>query len=306
MSNFSINKMRISIIVPIYNRADIVKETLPHILNQPFEDFEVIVVDDGSTDNTLEVLQSIVHPKLKIFTKANAERAAARNFGASKAQGEYLNFFDCDDWMYPNHLTVANEMIVTNNHPPLFHVCYEFKDPQGNVMSKVKTPEEGTAKHLIINNFLACNTVFVKRDIFMQSPFNETRSLSSAEDWELWLRLISRYPIISSNAITFAIQEHDERSLNTISPEKIEARNLELNKSLIQDKPFLKFYKNKVDFFMANSLTFIALSYANTASTKSKAVKYLSKAALTYPPILFSKRYLATTKNIVTKGYFGK
>ena len=200
--------------------------------------------------------------------------------------------------MYSNHLSIAKKIIDYNNNPELLHTCYEFKDEKGNILSKTSVPPEGTANHLIKNNFLACNTVFVRSDIFKQNPFNETRALSSAEDWEIWLRLVSRFPIVNTNEITFAIIEHGERSLNNISPEKIEARNLELNKALAADQPFLNFYGKKSAWFFANSLTFIALSFANHHSTKYKSLSYLSKAFATYPPILFSKRYLATIKNL--------
>lgn len=289
--------MDFSIIVPVYNRGEIVRETLPYILNQDYGDYEVIVVDDGSTDNSLEIIQAISHPRLKVLHKQNEERAAARNYGAKHASGKYVNFFDCDDWMYPNHLSVAKKIIDANKDPELLHVCYEFKNEAGTVTSVVSLPEEGTEKHLIENNFLACNTVFVRRDIFLQNPFNETRALSTGEDWEIWLRLVSRYGIVSSNTVTFAIQEHAGRSLHTISPEKIEARNLAMNHALAADAPFRAFYKGKVNYFMANSLTFIALSYANYRNTKGKAFAYLVKAFLKYPPIIIRKRYLATVKN---------
>lgn len=290
-----------SIIVPVYNRPEIIKETLPLMLSQDYENYEVIAVDDGSTDNSLEVLNSIQHPKLKVYSKTNGERGAARNYGAQKANGKYVNFFDCDDWMYPNHLSVAKKLIDENSDPEVMHTSYEHKDTNGNVLFAMLPPAIGTARKLIYTNFLACNPVFIRRDIFLKNPFNESRKLSSAEDWEIWLRLASRYKIVSTNEVTFAIQEHEERSLNTISPEKIEARNLELNHLLSQDDAFKKFYHDKLDFFYAYSLTFIALNFANNNHTKEKAKSYLAKAFKQHPPIIFTKRYLATLKNTFLK-----
>ncbi|PZF72036.1 glycosyltransferase family 2 protein [Taibaiella soli] len=294
--------MDFSIIVPVYNRGSIVMETLPYILNQNYDNYEVIVVDDGSTDDSLLLLQSVSHPRLKVLHKTNGERAAARNYGAMHASGTYVNFFDCDDWMYPNHLSEAMQVIQKNGSPELLHVCYEFKNTEGKVTEKVSVPPEGTVKHLIKNNFLACNTVFVKRETFLKHRFNENRALSTGEDWEIWLRLVSRYGIVGSNTITFAIQEHEGRSLNTISSERIEARNLAMNEALLADEAFVSFYKKEVNFFIAQSLSFIALSYANNFKTKGKALKYLKQAFIVYPPIiLLSKRFLATAKNILTR-----
>ncbi|MFV0605191.1 MAG: glycosyltransferase family 2 protein [Niabella sp.] len=291
--------MKFSIITPIYNRADIIKETLPHILNQDFDEYEVIVVDDGSTDNTWDVLQSISHDKLRIFRKENGERGAARNYGAKQASGEYLNFFDCDDIMYPNHLKTAWELITSHPDEKLFHVCYDFRDASEQLLSHVQIPKEGTAKHLPYNNFLACNTVFVQRDAFLSNPFSENRVLSTAEDWELWLRLVSRYNIIGTDERTFAIIEHAGRSLNTIAPEKVEQRNLLLNQLLKNDAPFNKYYRQESSFFYAHNLAYIALIFAENDSLKNRARQYLKAAIKEYKLIVFNKRFLAALKNSI-------
>src|SRR6476661_7993594 len=96
--------MLFSVIIPTYNRAQIVRDTIMTVLNQTYRDFEIIVVDDGSTDETQKTVDSITDNRLRYFYKTNEERSVARNFGADKANGEYLIFLDSDDRFEINHL----------------------------------------------------------------------------------------------------------------------------------------------------------------------------------------------------------
>ena len=98
------NQILFSIIVPTYNRAHLISSTLDSILSQTYTDFELLIIDDGSTDNTEEVVQKYLSDKVLYFKKTNGERSAARNYGTSKARGEYLNWIDSDDLIYTNHL----------------------------------------------------------------------------------------------------------------------------------------------------------------------------------------------------------
>src|SRR5437868_10948529 len=100
-----------SIIIPTYNRASVIKKTIDTTLNQSYPGYEVIVVDDGGTDNTEEVIRAIGNNKITYYKKENAERAAARNYGAAMAKGDYLTFVDSDDLLYQNYLETANDCI---------------------------------------------------------------------------------------------------------------------------------------------------------------------------------------------------
>jgi glycosyltransferase involved in cell wall biosynthesis len=93
-----------SIIIPTYNRASIIERAINAVLHQSFEDFEIIVVDDGSTDQTSEIISSIKSPKLTYLYQENKGVCAARNLGASKATGKYLLFYDSDDLLLPSAL----------------------------------------------------------------------------------------------------------------------------------------------------------------------------------------------------------
>lgn len=109
-----------SIIIPTYNRANIVLRAIKAALEQSFEDAEVIVVDDGSTDNTSEIVHSLNHPRLKYIYQQNKGVCAARNFGASVSNGKYLLFYDSDDLLMQTALMDFKNANVEGNADLLF------------------------------------------------------------------------------------------------------------------------------------------------------------------------------------------
>src|SRR5690606_12236032 len=92
-----------SIIVPTYNRVSFIRKTIVSVLHQSYQNFEIVIIDDGSTDNTEKVILSLQDLRIKYYKKENEERAVARNCGIEKATGDYVTFLDSDDILYPNH-----------------------------------------------------------------------------------------------------------------------------------------------------------------------------------------------------------
>src|SRR5687767_6071987 len=125
----SSNEPFITVVVPTYNRADLIADTIKSLLAQEYQNYEILVIDDGSTDNTEQVVNALKADKVSYIKKGNAERAAARNYGASLAKGEYVNFFDSDDIALPNHLSEAANMISLNKHSQWFHLGYAWATP---------------------------------------------------------------------------------------------------------------------------------------------------------------------------------
>lgn len=105
-----------SVIIPVYNRPDLVKEAIQSVLNQDYKDYEIIVVNDGSTDSTLEVLNSYAD-KIKVFSQENSGVGAARNLGVENSIGNYIAFLDSDDLWVPWTLSSYFEPIVKSNFP---------------------------------------------------------------------------------------------------------------------------------------------------------------------------------------------
>lgn len=291
-----------SIVVPGYNRADLIAETICSLQEQDYPHYEILVIDDGSTDNTEEAVRSVASERTLYIKKNNAERAAARNFGASKAKGDYINFFDSDDLALPNHLSEAAKMIGTYKDPEWFHLAYSWAESGGKVFRNVNTFKGDTLNPIMPHgNPLSCNGVFIRRDIISKHPFNEDRELSASEDYELWLRLTARYPLYYSNTITSLVIDHEGRSVKAIHGEKLIRRLELLIHYLKQDQELMNQHKNNFNHIQMDAYSYIALHLANVPAFKLKSLAYLLKAFSESPRLLKNKRFYATLKNILTK-----
>ncbi|MDX6696410.1 MAG: hypothetical protein QOF02_4013 [Blastocatellia bacterium] len=287
-----------SVVIPTYNRAHLIRKTIESVLAQQDGDFEVIVVDDGSRDNTEAVVRSIEDERLAYHKKENAERAAARNYGARLARGRYLNFFDSDDLLYPNHLQAARRLIEQHNEPEIFHLGFEMKDAAGRLLYRVDAMKGNLNEQLPRGNLLSCNGVFLRADVAREFPFNEDRGLSASEDWELWLRLASRFHIHYSNEVTSVIVNHDERSVLTVNEAALLKRmNLTL-KYLFEDEAFVRKYGDKRRVIENEFLSYIALHLAMSGEAR-RACRHLKDSVRVLPSSVFRRRFLAAVKHII-------
>lgn len=292
----------ISLVVPTYNRASLLPKTLRSLQAQRHSDFEIIIVDDGSTDNTEAIVQPFLNSSTRYIRKDNAERAAARNFGARLATGRYINFFDSDDLALPDHTAQAAHLIDSLNDPEWFHLAFEWVTPQGIVFRKVNQYHGQTLNdQLAAGNLLSCNGVFIRRDILLQHPFNEARVLSGSEDYELWLRLSARYPLHYSNTITSQVVDHDTRSVRTISGQKLIARIEKLLLCVEHDPQVNSYYEKRVMLIHAEAWSYVALILAGQRSWKCRSLSCLILALFHSPRLVTVKRFYVILKNLILK-----
>lgn len=287
-----------SVIIPTYNRAAFIEKTIRSVLNQSEQNFEIVVVDDGSTDATEEIVKHIEGGKIRYYRIENSERGAARNFGATVAKGAYLNFLDSDDMVYPDYLSNALESIQVNDYPPFVHLAYEIKNEHDQVLYKMNFLKSDTDKFLIYGNQLSCIGIFIRREIFERFKFNEDRNLSGSEDWELWLRVVANHGIKTDNRISAAMIFHDDRSvLNTDERKLVLRKELCLKYAFMDTKVHEVYgqYKRKIEAFCDS---YIALHLALTGE-KIKPLKHLAKGTLRYPGLLFTRRFLAVLKQLI-------
>lgn len=229
-----------SIVLPTYNRGNLIGMTIRSLLDQTYHNFEIIVVDDGSTDDTEQVIKNIESNKIRYYKIENSERGFARNYGAKHAAGNYINFFDSDDIALANHLETACSMILKHRSPEIFHLNYAVKNVVTGELKEKHWGTEVIVDDLWKGNTLSCNGVVIKREIALAFPFNVSRSLSVSEDWELWLRLSARYKIYLSSTVTSLIIDHNDRSVMQYNEERLLRRKNELLKSLSADEIFIE------------------------------------------------------------------
>ena len=285
-----------SVVIPTYNRATFVPVIIKDLQAQTLTDFEVIVVDDGSRDNTEETVRPLLSDTVHYYKKTNGERGAARNYGATYATGDYLIFFDSDDQMYPNHLETIAKVIKEKNNPPVLYTGYDVKDGQGHILSTVNKPVKNIKAALAYNNFLNCNSVAIRRDVFEKYRFNEDRVIATAEDKDLWLRVSANHDFTQIPAVTFAMIEHDGRSLNTRKPAQEIPRCVSLIRYLKEDKPFNEAYGPYAAFLYAFEYCLLSLAYSEDGQLR-EARKYWRVAMKEYPMIVIRKRFMAAVRN---------
>lgn len=292
-----------TIIVPSYNRAELILKTINSVLDQTFNDFELIVVDDGSTDDTDNVVKVITDKRFFYYKKQNGERGATRNFGIRKAKGQYITFIDSDDLMYPHALQNAWDAIDKLGSPNCFAQAFEVLDALSGKQLQAPTfvPSEKINELLLLGNFLGCIGVFVKNEILQTINFEEDRKFAGTEDWLLWLRLSARYPFHYSNCVCASMIEHENRSVLSFSEEKLLYRSNQLKTLLAQDEDFLTaFGEGALNKIYAHMLSYTALHLA-MAHKKGAAIKYFCKAITINSSELFTRRTLGIFKTILLK-----
>lgn len=293
------NEILFSLVIPTYNRASFIGKAIESVLAQTYTNFQLIIVDDGSTDNTEEVVKQYSDPRITYHKKQNAERGAARNTGTSIATGLYVNFFDSDDLLYPNHLEEALKTISTYYNPEMFHLGYDIKTPDGKLLGKVNMLKGDIGPKLVTGNFLSCNGVFIRRDIARQLPFNEDRRLAAFEDWQLWLRISSRFPVYYNNTITSTVVNHSQRSVLDTKKDGLINREKVLISSLKEDKQFMSTFGHKLMKLQASLYTYVSLHLALTRRYKKEAATYLLKGITLNPEEVLKRRFLAILKHII-------
>ncbi|WAL62604.1 glycosyltransferase family 2 protein [Thermocoleostomius sinensis] len=187
---------KVSVIVPTYNSIAYLPETIESILQQTFTDFEVLIVDDGSTDQTVAWAKQIVDPRVRVIMQPNQGVSVARNTGILQAQGEYVAFLDADDtW---NHSKLEQQVYYLDTHPKIgwVHSWVSLIDAQSQPIGKplISSAEGQIWEELLIRNAIACCSVMVRRSCFSVAGLFDP-NIRSAEDWELWIRLAFHYPI---------------------------------------------------------------------------------------------------------------
>ncbi len=230
---------RFSIVIPTYNRSKFLITALKSVLRQTFTDFEVIVVDNCSTDNTSEVIQPyLADGKVRyIRHDKNYERAVSRNTGMENAKGEFLTFLDSDDTAKPNNLELANAFTQANPEVKIFHNLYNLVNESGNLVYRVKFPDlKKVHWYIIQGNFLSCIGVFIHRDIYRTYRFDTNLEIIGSEDWDFWLRILADYKLGRIDAVTNLILHHENRTIKSIPLDDVIKRKKIIIDKVVRDK----------------------------------------------------------------------
>lgn len=198
-----------SIIIPVYNKEKFLRNTLDTVLNQTFRDYEIIVVNDGSTDGSLEILHNIKDPRLRIFNQENQGAAASRNQGMERASAPYFCFLDADDSWTPDHLAVLADTIRRFPEGKMFCSRYVTQINHNtfikNKLLGIADDYEGYVHDFFrssyVNRVALTSAVCIHESVFKKSGgFNSTTR--STEDLEYWIKIALNYRVVITAATT--------------------------------------------------------------------------------------------------------
>jgi glycosyltransferase involved in cell wall biosynthesis len=182
-----------SIIIPCYNQAHFLSQCLDSLLEQGFINWEAIVVNDGSTDNTDDICQkyATVDSRIKILNKTNGGLSSARNFGIANALGNRFIFLDADDFLYPNCLETVAKAVHETDDTVLVQYGYTYIKENGkDILSHTIAQKKNFLIPDIFNGNLGpCHSICISRTLALAAgSFDE--SLKSVEDWDFWIRAV--------------------------------------------------------------------------------------------------------------------
>ena len=291
-----------SIVIPTYNRASFILKTVDSFIAQTYPNFELIIVDDGSMDNTDEVVKAITDPRVSYHKKANEERGVARNYGLAIAKGEYVNFFDSDDLAYPNHLQTAKQTIEKFSKPEILHLGHDLKTPTGTLLQTCDSFNGDTESYAVRKKQISINALFVKREIAISLPFSTNRLLSASEDALFLCQLCARYTLYYNNTVTSTIVEHDSRSMVTSTEQQLLNRQRFMIEGLEADDVFIKRYGHTIPDIMREFNYLLCLSCLINKQN-DKALTYFKAYIHKKTSALIGKRTLVFIKKY-TRNWF--
>ena len=217
--------MRASVVIPCFNSLKYLPETLSTVLGQTFDDFEVVLVDDGGSDNLTEWAATFPNgngdPRVRVVRQENAGVSAARNLGVTSAQGEVVVFCDSDDLWAPTLVAELVGALERNPAAGLAYGWYDLIDGDGTPTGRVVRSEwEGDVwEQFVTRNPVSASAVAVPKAVLDDVGLflvNRDRFPIDVEDWELWIRIAGRYPVVVVREVLAHHRRHDANSSSNV------------------------------------------------------------------------------------------
>jgi len=289
-----------SVVMPTFNRGAMIKLAIDSLLRQEFGSWELIIVDDGSSDNTRDVVAEYADDRIRYFYKANEERSIARNFGIDQSRGKVISFLDSDDYLEVDHLSCANQLIESGYVKGVLHLGFSFLE--SGVSKPQPLPDSADLlRHLLHDNPLSGNALFIRKEFLEGVRFSHSRYAVIGEDWCLWLRLAARYPFYFWPKVTSQVVVHSGRPTSAIDPCLFQIASFEVSKSLENDSIFKQAVgASRFRWFKAYLLMGIGQNYLiNYKKDKRRALGFIQRALREDIRTMWSKRFLVCVKKLI-------
>ncbi|MBT8245459.1 MAG: glycosyltransferase family 2 protein [Winogradskyella sp.] len=211
-----------SVIIPLYNKEKYILKTLETVINQSFNNFEVIIIDDGSTDNSVNLIENIEDNRIKIFHKENQGVSSARNHGMQKAKSDYIAFLDADDLWLDHHLQILFDLIQEFPEAGLFSTGYLISFNSHKKRAVIKgLPDEfkGIITNFFKNNLYSpivnSSIAAIKKSV-LTNVNGFDLNLKSGQDTDFWIRVALENKVAFHNVVTGIYMKNDESLSNSI------------------------------------------------------------------------------------------
>lgn len=213
--------MAFSIVIPLYNKANYIENTLKSVLNQTFTDYEIIVINDGSTDDSITKVLGFNDSRIQIYNQKNRGASVARNLGIEKAKYEYIAFLDADDLWMTNHLEILDSLIQNFPNAGIFASRYElvFNNGKNDIpnFKGISADYEGVIPDYFETSLpypiATSSSIVIPKCVFEKTGYFKP-SISSGQDVDMWIRIASKYPVAISNKVTAFYLHYIEDSLS--------------------------------------------------------------------------------------------
>jgi len=213
--------MAFSIVIPLYNKANYIENTLKSVLNQTFTDYEIIVINDGSTDDSITKVKEFNDSRIQLYNQENQGASVARNLGIENAKYEYIAFLDADDLWMPNHLEILNALIENFPNAGIFASRYElvFNNGKNDIpnFKGISADYEGIIPDYFETSLpypiATSSSIVIPKYVFEKIGYFKP-TISSGQDVDMWIRIASKYPVVISNKVTASYLHYIEDSLS--------------------------------------------------------------------------------------------
>lgn len=246
---------KFSVIIPLYNKEHHIKNTIQSVLQQSFNDFELLIINDGSTDSSVPKVKEFTDSRIRLEHQENKGVSVARNNGIQLAKGTYICFLDADDFWYPNFLETFNKLITKYSDCYVFSAAFEVETKWNTFVSRYSITD--TKEDLIVNFFDASKketVLWTSCAVFHKSVFDNVgmfdATIKIAQDTDLWIRIGLHYPIAFTWNV-LAIYKYDEHSLSKRTDNSADRLNFKKFEEVEKTNPKLKAYLDTNRYFMA-------------------------------------------------------
>jgi glycosyltransferase involved in cell wall biosynthesis len=207
---------RVTVLMPVYNGQVYLREAIDSVIGQTFNDFELLIINDGSTDDTLRILESFVDPRIRlIMNEKNLGLVHCLNQGIEIARGQYVARMDCDDVCMPERLRVQSDFLDSN---PSVDICGSWiVDLDGDYLTTFKYPvsHEDIQAQLLFRNPLAHPAIMLRRSTFIAHGLRYEESERHAEDYGLWIRVQNLVGMANIPQVLLHYRRHEDQVSST-------------------------------------------------------------------------------------------